>query len=192
MFDIYPPPPQNPTDFLGIFTGQKPDPSWLAEGIEHLPFAEIIFWSRRILSETVRKDSQYTMAAFHAANPSVTRQHDPLKLFKLFSEWREKQPPEGDLVTPFGKRMFRWFEKPTVYKQFQLAYATIGWYLVNKSKEYASLMADGTMFLDIDWENIFRLRSSMACIDNALYRMEQHNAGAVSYTHLTLPTIYSV
>lgn len=177
MFDIYPPPPHDPNSFMDIFSGKKPDPSWLAEGIEHLPFSEIIFWSRRILSETIRKDSQYTMSAFHAANPSITRQQDPLKLFKLFSEWKERQPPEGDLITPFGNRMFRWFEKPTVCKQFQLAYATIGWYLVNKSKEYARLMAQGTMFLDIDWENIFRLRSSMAQIDAALYRMEVHNAG---------------
>lgn len=177
MFDIYPPPPQNTTDFMAVFSGRKPDPSWLAEGIEHLPFAEIIFWSRRILSETLRKDSQYTISAFHAANPSITRQTDPRKLYKLFAEWKESQPPEGDLVTPFGKKMFRWFLEPTVYQQFQLAYATIGWYLVNKSKEYARLMASGAMFLDIDWETIFRLRSSMSCIDAALYRMEQHNAG---------------
>lgn len=175
-FNTYPEVPRGAHDVLmNVFKGQSQH-DWLAEGLEDKPFGEWIFWARRIMSEITVKESKYSVVEYRKTHPQ-----DPdvgaLAFYKAYQAWRDQQPDEGDLITPFGHRMHNWFEKPQVFEQFRLSYATLGWYLVSKSKDLARQKANGSLFLETDWSEILHARQAMASIDAALYRMELHNAG---------------
>lgn len=175
-FKVYPEVPIGVRDaFINMFNG-KSQHDWLAEGLEDKPFGEWIFWARRIMTETIVKESKYSIAEYRKTNPQANM--NPLDFYNAYQAWKEKQPDEGDLTTPFGHRMIKWFENPQVYESFRLAYSTIGWYLIDKSKQLAKQQANGSLFLEADWSAILHARQSMATIDGALYRMDMHNAGA--------------
>lgn len=173
-FNIYPHVPHDRNNLINFFNRPKLD--WLMEGLEDQPFGEYVFWARRIMATPIRKESQYTVVHFRKAHPQDPNM-SALDFYKAYQEWRSKQPDEGDLTTPFGHRMFAWFEKPNVFEYFRLAYATIGWHLINLSKDLARQRSEGVMFLEVDWGDLLYKRQAMATIDAALYRMELHNAG---------------
>ena len=177
-FNVFPEVPIGAREaFINMFAG-KSKYDWLAEGLEPKPFGEWIFWARRIMSEVIVKESKYSLSEFRKENPhEIKANKNPLEFYNAYMAWKEKQPDEGDLTTPFGHRMNKWFEKPQVFEQFRLAYSTLGWYLINKSKQLAKQKANGTLFLEADWAEILHARQSMATIDGALYRMDMHNAG---------------
>lgn len=176
-FNTYPEVPRGAKDHILSFFSGRSQYDWLAEELEDKPFGEWIYWARRIMSETLVKESKYSVVEYRKIHPQ-----DPnmgaIEFYKAYQEWRNQQPDEGDLTTPFGHRMNTWFENPQVFEQFRLSYATLGWYLVSKSKDLARQKANGSMFLEADWSAILHVRQGMASIDAALYRMDLHNAGA--------------
>lgn len=179
MNNIYPPIIDTSSDRLFASIFGQPRTEWLKEGIEHLPFAEVIYWARRIISEPLEKESKYSMLAFQKAHPELVDKDKPItEQYKVYMEWRSQQPAEGNLTTPFGKRVRSWFEKPTVPQQFLVAYKTYGWYLINKSKEIARKKREGSLYTDTDWSHVIRCRQVFGDLDHAMYKMEMHNAGA--------------
>lgn len=155
---------------------QRPT-DWLSDDIEHMPFGEIIFWARRINVEPLAVKSKYNFEAFIKEHPEVNKL-DYREQFEAYAKWLDEQEPEGDLRTPFGRNVERWWQYPTVRTQFLTAYKTYGWYLVNKSKSIARKKRMGSMFTDTDWGHVFRCLAALLTLDYALYKMEEHNASA--------------
>lgn len=179
MKNIYPPIMNTSSAKLYASIFGQPQTDWLEEDIEHLPFAEVIFWSRRILSEPLQKESKYSMVVFQQKHPElVDKTKSITEQYKVYMEWKREQPPEGDLTTPFGHRVHKWFENSSVPQQFLVAYKTYGWYLIHKSKEIARKKRDGCLYTDTDWSHVIRCRQVFGDLDHAMYRMEMHNAGA--------------
>lgn len=175
---IYPP-IETTTHFLIGNVFGRPNTDWLTDDIDHLPFSEVIFWARRIMTEQLEKPSKYSMQNFQKMFPELVNPNDPItKQYEVYMEWRKKQPPEGDLRTNFGKRVERWFECPAVVRQFMTAYKTYGWFIANECKEIARKKQSGSTFLDVDWKHLIRCRQVLSDLDAAMYRMELHNAGA--------------
>lgn len=179
MKNIFPPIIGSQRDLIANIFTSTPPTNWISEDIEHLPFGEVIFWARRISTDPLEKPSQYSMTVFQQKHPElVDKTKSITEQYKAYREWRAKQPPEGDLTTPFGKRVRRWFQCPTVPQQFLVAYKTYGWHIVHKCKEIARKKQSGATFLDIDWGHLIRCRQVLSDLDHAMYSMEMHNAGA--------------
>lgn len=181
--NIFPPPPRGTAReqiIANVFgTNTYSNDTWMSEDVEHLPFGEVLFWARKLMSKAHEKDSKYSFHAWKKEHPNLDHSSmSPHEVFTMYSEWKAKQPPEGDLVTTFGHQMRQWFDRTDIGDHFLQAYRSYGWYLINKGKSIARQKMAGNQFADVDWQHYFRCRQVFSDLDQAMYRMDMHNAGA--------------
>lgn len=148
------------------------------EDLEHIPFRGLLYWSRKVLTETIKKESKYSFSVW--MKTVKKNKSNAIKDHKEYWDWKQKQPKE-DLITPFGKRLLSWANDGFVYQSFVEATRFYAGYLIRENKKAIKDIKSGKVFLEYNWERLIQARSHLQTLESAMYRLEMTNAGFWDY-----------